>query len=104
MANNKIVIIAIFIIIHGLIVYGYHSYFNSVNEKNKIIIEGILKKDSINTCRIEKGEIKLDSLRIVFSKQDSVQSIKINDQKKKIYITKKKYEDNSKDIPFLPEL
>lgn len=90
------------IVIVCMIIYMLVAALHGCIREDRIK-SSILHSDSINASRINEIVFKIDSSNWVLFKRDSMIIAKIKDSKKTVAITKKRYEDNSKRMPVLPD-
>ncbi len=84
-----------------MIIYMAISSFSGCQREERI--KSQLRTDSINTKALIDRIDKIDSVNLLEKKKDSILTIRSKSLKKKISITKKKYEENNLSFPVLPE-
>lgn len=95
--KNPISIICLILTILALLIAGFHGYTKEEQRKE------LLRKDSIMFESFNRQILKIDSITRELKEKDSLQDIKIQSFKKKVAITKRKYEENSGNMPVLPD-
>jgi hypothetical protein len=92
-----------YIIALGILLIGYIIFSEMRNRDNIRRIDKIVERDSIATHKINIEIKRIDSLNRQLKGSDSVLALEIKRKKGDLNVIKKKYEDNSGNIPFLPE-
>ncbi len=95
--KNGTPIICLIMTILALLMAGFHGYIKEQQRKE------LLRQDSVRYELYNNQILKIDSMVNNLKKQDSLQDIRIQYFKKKVNVDKKRYEENSNIMPFLPD-
>lgn len=92
----------IFYIISIILIISYLVYNYLQPDKYREKIKEIITKDSIDTDRINKKILIIDSINMDLYRSDSIIESKIKKNNYKKY--SKQYDENKNNIPILPDL